>query len=146
MDCKSCSGKGCEKCMSEGGEVKGVHKSSMDIDRPHSKKEKKWAGESKAGEHSRRFADFKPSFSSKLNREEAIDSHHKVLGEMTVMPKPKLKGLAKGGMPEDAPNMDDSGSSELLESCAQELISAIHSKNKKEILDSLKAIILSTKG
>jgi len=35
---------------------------------------------------------------------------------------------------------------ELMDQCCDELLSAIESKNKKEMLDSLKAIILSCKG
>lgn len=86
-----------------GGEVKGVHKSSMEIDRPskHSKKpkiEKKWAGESKAG-------DLLGSDDIRAGgKERAIEQHHKVLGELKSMKKPDLRGMADGG---EVPEMDD---------------------------------------
>jgi hypothetical protein len=61
-------------------------------------------------------------------------------------PKPKLQGLAEGGAVEDAPDMDMSDDDQVMDQCCDELLEAIHSKNKKEILESLKAIIMSVKG
>lgn len=63
----------------KGGEVKGVHK-------PYFDKE----GESVAGDKVRSM-DIK-----KDSKKQAIDEHHKVLGEMKAMPKPKIQGLAEG--------------------------------------------------
>ncbi len=55
--------------------------------------------------------------------------------------KKPLEGLADGGEVEDM----DGGDDELMDMCAEELMNAIESKNKKEMLESLKAIILSCK-
>lgn len=65
----------------KGGEVKGVHK-------PYFDKE----GESVAGDKVRSM-DIK-----KDSKKQAIDEHHKVLGEMRSMPKPKIQGFANGGI------------------------------------------------
>lgn len=84
--------------LSDGGEI-GVNKSSMEVERPENKKEKKMAGESKAGEMLR-------SSDIKDTNQKAKDEHNKVLGEMKSMPQPKLKSLTKGGDPiqgEDVP-------------------------------------------
>jgi hypothetical protein len=90
----------------EGGDIKGVHKSSMGVERPDTSKswnEKRMAGSSKAGDAA------KNTIPERLNpdreeREEnknligkAKDEHHRVLGEIKAQPKPKLQGLAKGG-------------------------------------------------
>lgn len=77
--------------FAEGGEVKGIHKSSMDVERPSNKTEKQFAGESKAGEHVRNM-DINPG-----KRQKALDEHHRALGEMVSMKKPNLKGMAEGG-------------------------------------------------
>ena len=69
--------------LSEGGEVKGVHKSYYDDGE---------GGESKTGALARNID------LGKGRKEMAVEEHHKVLGEMKSMPQPKLKGLAKGGM------------------------------------------------
>lgn len=79
--------------MSHGGKVKGVHKSSMDVERPNNKKEKSYAGESEAGMYTR-------SKDIRRNEDDAEahkSKHYEVLGEMKSMPHPKLKGLAEGG-------------------------------------------------
>lgn len=76
--------KDCEY-YSQGGHVKGVHKSSMD------ERTGEWAGESKAGEHVR---------SSDLRKHHLVkakEEHYKVLGEMKSMPKPKIQGFDDGG-------------------------------------------------
>lgn len=84
---------------SEGGHVKGVHQSSME------ERTGEWAGESKAGEHVRN-SDIKRDAISK-----AKDEHHRVLGEMKAMPKPKIQGFSEGGKTD----------SEKLEDAAQEI-------------------------
>lgn len=87
--------------LAEGGQVKGIHKSEYDKPAKEikNKYEKHNAGESKAGEHTRKSSESK-SFNKELSREEAINSHHQVLGEMQSI-KPKLKGLADGGEVQD---------------------------------------------
>lgn len=80
----------------EGGELKGVHTSSSDTEKPSKnarmpKAEKSMAGESKAGEHIR-SNDIKSGGNEKAKAE-----HTRVLGEMKSLPNPKLQGLAKGG-------------------------------------------------
>lgn len=97
----------------------------------------------------------------------AKDRHKDVLQELKEMPAPKLRGLADGGkvsgfdlndqavanwmsegkMTGEAEGGEiESANEEMLEQCAGELIEAFESKNKKEILDSIKAIVLSLKG
>jgi len=81
--------------------------------------------------------------------ESARSEHREKLGELKSMPAPKLKGLAEGGVAgEDGEPMDDMAGvdDELMDMACGELLDAIESKNKKEILESLKAIILSCKG
>ena len=79
--------------LAEGGDVKGVHKSSVEgVERPKNKSEKTMSGESEAGAQVRN-EDIHPS-----GKQKAKDEHNRVLGEMKSMPKPKLKGLAKGGV------------------------------------------------
>lgn len=90
----------------EGGEVKGVHKSSMEVERPQGIKggEKRMAGRSEAGEAvsdtvpKRLNPDREEQQHNDKQYQKAKDEHHKVLGEMVSMPNPKLKGLAQGGM------------------------------------------------
>jgi len=85
--------------LAEGGEVKGVHTSSMAVERPKDKKEKMYAGESEAG-HTYGNRDIHGPASVRMARNE----HYRVIGEMKAMPKPKLKGLAEGGeVDEDQP-------------------------------------------
>jgi hypothetical protein len=133
----------------KGGNVKGVHESSMEIDRPKDKREKKFAGSSYAGDAATEIndPDAKYSLHKRDMKDTALDEHHRVIGEMKAMPNPKLKGLAKGGVAgEDGEPMEDMDASmdhELMDACCGELLNAIESKNKKEILESLKAIILS---
>lgn len=153
--CKACGGGECVK-YSDGGKVKGVHTSSSDIDKPasgkYAKTEKKMAGSSDAGDYVRDKAeayDEPLSSHDKKHNEQRIEKakneHHKVLGEMKSMPNPKLKGLAEGGEV-DSKDMNEDVDNELMDMACGEFLEALHSKNKKEILDSLKAIILSVKG
>jgi hypothetical protein len=80
----SCSGCSSPNCMAEGGEVKGVHK-----DDEHS-------GKSMAGIFARHAKD--KGDVGRISKDQAIKEHKTVLGEMRSMPKPKLQGLAHGGM------------------------------------------------
>src|ERR1700677_1846789 len=68
--------------LSEGGEIKGVNKSYYDDGQ---------GGESTVGALARNID------LGKGRKENAVKEHHKVLGEMQTI-KPKLKGLAEGGM------------------------------------------------
>ena len=58
----------------------------------------------------------------------------------------KERGIMKESYAEGG-DVDSDGDyhNELMDQCCDELLSAIESKNKKEMLDSLKAIILSCK-
>lgn len=95
--------------------------------------------------------------------------HEDKLAELKALPKPKLQGLAKGGKVYEVGPMKDTRQpskeamtaydeggdvdadgdydgdmdNEILDQCCDELLSAFEKKDKKEILESLKAIILS---
>lgn len=217
--------------FAEGGEVKGVHKTAYDHERPQDKVEKSLAGESMAGSHVRDANHYADMHGDKMGSGKkfgeimgkAKGEHEKVLGQMKAMPKPKLeglasggrvgddglvklsgadrspvdrnkhskgvhnswmdqgrshagtaarlgltveskmshtdklaelksmpnpklKGLAEGGSVDDAPDMDGGEDNEMLEQCCGELIKGFETKNKKDILDSIRAIVLSIKG
>lgn len=146
--CTACGNKTCK--YADGGEVKGVHE----------KVNKMHPGLSRAGLHA-----------SSGSKEVAKEEHESKLAELKQLPKPNLKGLAHGGPvnlhDQKVKSFMDKGESdvgssetalphgldeggevdhELLDACCDELMSALESKNKKEILESLKAIILSVKG
>lgn len=249
MKCEYCNGGGCKRCMSKGGYVpedqggmeEGVHKNAYWENRPKDKVGKALAGESLAGVITREGEASNSKDKSKKKYAEAKGEHEKVLGQMKKLPKPKLEGLAKGGVvhskgvhepvldlnskkgmsslgssaagmkakhPESHQDIVDSkemhqqnleelqdmpkpklkgfaqggnvnlhdqavagamsrgegdvGSSEkekyydeggdvsaddeMLDMCCDELMNAFEKKDKKEILESLKAIILSVKG
>lgn len=80
----------------------------------------------------------------------AKEEHKEKLNELKSMPKPKLEGLSDGGEVDADGDYDGDQDSDmdtgLMDQCCEELLQAIESKNKKEILESLKAIILSVKG
>lgn len=86
------------KKMADGGSVKGdevgVHNAYFD--EPDTKSE---MGESRAGMHAKNMqtGKSKSEWENKPHKKAAIEEHHKVLGEMKAMGKPKLKGLAEGG-------------------------------------------------
>jgi len=146
-ECTACGGGMCK--YADGGEVKGVHKTYFDDARlPADKDEREKAGydkrdlgESRAGVHAKAIetGEYANEYKThnRKQQESAVEEHHKVLGEMKAMPKPKLEGLAEGG------EVGEDGDHELMDQCCGEFIKAIESKNKKEILESLKAIILS---
>ncbi len=165
--------------LSDGGEVRGVHKSYMEKEAPRTgeygspRTQKRWAGRSAAGEavsdttHSRLNPDNQEKKHNENQYKKAKDEHHRVLGELKAMPNPKIKGLAHGGEvkgfdmdgPETKAFMEkgeftseseggeiEDMDNEMMDMCCDELLKAIESKDKKEILESLKAIILSVKG
>lgn len=151
MMCKSC---GKAPCMcdggmyAEGGNVrsgkdrheneKGVHPRSFS---------KQGGGESDAGAGHRSNMGMKRG--GRFDRSDAIkDEHRQVLSDSRSLPKPKLQGLAKGGevepMHESGHDEDMSGiDDELMDMAAGECMEAFEKKDKKGLLDALKAIILS---
>lgn len=80
--------------LSDGGDVKGVHKSDYDQSAKDIKNkiDKRIAGQSKAGEHVQN-EDIRPG-----SKEKAKSEHHRVLGEIRSMPNPKIKGFKGGGV------------------------------------------------
>ena len=102
----------------------------------------------------------------------AKDRHAQKLNELKSMPNPNLKGLSHGGhvsgfdlndqavakwMQEGKHTMAEGGEveemehlegaeDELLEQCADELINAMEQKDKKGMLEAIKAIVISLKG
>ena len=98
-------------------------------------------GYSQAGMHAR-TAHYETDSSDK---EDSLDAarreHHKTLGEMRSMPKPKL--MAEGGeVHEDAEQDHEMIDSEIHNMMGEELMSAIDAKDKKRIMESLEAIVL----
>lgn len=130
--CMGCQG---PDCMAKGGEVKGVNKPSPF----HSD------GRSEAGQKLRASKDSSDSFLSGDRRmSEAKDIHKGVLSEMKAMPKPNL--YAGGGEVEPGEG-EDTGEddSAMLDACASELLDAFERKDKAQILDSIKAIVMSVR-
>lgn len=129
----------------KGGEIKGVHKSSMQIDKPKDKKEKMWAGESEAGQDLRN-ADINDS--AMMHSKAA---HAKILGEILSMKKPNLKGLAKGGfiheekasgyhsMPEDHEKMNEAAMMETNKKLGQHMVDmqASTSQEEQDMIDRI---------
>lgn len=74
----------------------GVHKIVPNYDRAHSEVKH---GRSEAGIDARQYA--KPGAAME-SRDRAIEKHQKVLEELRAMPKPKIQGLAQGGMVESS--------------------------------------------
>ena len=65
-----------------------------------------------------------------------------------LMPKGHKAYMAEGGMPEDAPDMDDMTGvdDELNDMAAGELLDAIEAKDKKGILEAIKALVMNSGG
>lgn len=85
--CKGCSG---PNCYADGGSVheKGINK--QDAHRSY--------GTSEAGHYAKYQTSSGNSDGSKdWTNSKAKEQHHKTIGEMRSMPKPKLQGLAHGG-------------------------------------------------
>lgn len=161
MDVGGCVGPQCQgcssgSCMSKGGTVaaeddkariKGVHpghKSSIGGGRGAS-------GESRAGDQARWAGAVKQSGGDESShRQAAVGEHKRVLGEMKSLPKPKL--YAGGGEVEEgeAPALDldadaEAEDSSMLDACADELMDALERKDKGQILEAIKAIVLSVR-
>jgi hypothetical protein len=133
------------KKMAGGGSVKGVHEAY----RAYSNK----GGESQAGFLNREFPH---------ERDRIKSNHHEAVKELKSMPNPKLKGLAHGGevdmdvdpdkakdfikgftgvfaeggeVPEQPEEMN------MSDMAADELMEAIHSKDKSKMVSAMKAMI-----
>lgn len=121
---KRCMGEDCPGCsmcdggkMAKGGEVKGVHEGTMEGD-----------GKSMAGIY---VENKLPEMSKREHRE--------VLMDMKA-DKGDRKFMAEGGEAE----MDDMDSDdELNDACAEELMHALESKDKKGVLEAIRAIVLN---
>lgn len=116
----------------EGGEVKGVHPSAGKFARAH-KGEYSQEGQSMAGSASRGG-----------HNEWAKDQHRRVLGEMKSNPKPHGE-FAHGGEVKEAMDMGGDEDHQLRGAMGGELMDALHRKDKKGIMDSIEAIVLSMK-
>lgn len=143
MKCKTC---GEMNCMAHGGSVydedheKGVHPRSYS---------RQGGGVSESGNALRDTAGMKKG--GPFDKRPMVKAeHHKVLGEMRSLPKPNLKGLAKGGMAEEGQDMDmdqdGDMDNELHEALAHELMEAFEKKDKKGVLESIKALVMSCGG
>lgn len=156
MKCNTC---GKMNCMAHGGSVKdqdhekGVHARSYS---------RQGGGTSEAGNTLRDNAGMKRG--GHFDKSEVIkDEHRRRLGESKAI-HPKMKGLAHGGeveddkmdmyaMSPDVPAMHDEGGEidddmdqELNEMVADELLSAIEAKDKKGILESIRALVMNCGG
>ena len=112
--CMACGGGMCK--MAGGGDI---HKMETGVHTPI----EKGSGVSHSGAGLR------------LNGVEPIRVHQNKLRDLKEMPNPKLKGLAEGGSVDEAPDMADMA--------ADELCSALESKDKKQIVSSIRALIAS---
>jgi len=133
----------CETCLADGGEVKGVHEP---VDKEFTREESKkyphaaiGARQSMAGRELEHNGDV----------EKAKSEHHRVLGELRSMPKPKIQGLAHGGEVnevENAEELDHDGDHdvdhEIHDMLGKELMESIHSKDHKKVMSSIEACVL----
>lgn len=142
------------KGYSKGGEVKGVHKPLPRL-----------KGQSESGRKLRAVDEMGSGKDGWVDHQEKVkQGHEDVLEELKSMPKPKLQGLAHGGkvdmyaMKPDVPamhGMDEGGDvekdmgeetdHELMDACASEFMEGHEKKDKKQMLDALKAIWHSSK-
>lgn len=138
-ECPGCMG---PNCMSKGGEIKGVHRPVFG--EPNDRDS---VGESKSGNDLRMSNKNKDRFpeASKSGLENVKERHRRILGEMKSMPKPQL--YAEGGEVglEPMPDSDGDEDSEMQSVCCQELLDAWERKDKAQMLDALKALILSVR-
>lgn len=100
----------CPNCgYAHGGSVKGVHQSDMEVERPdtmskYGHSEKRWAGESEAGSAARLYQEgMGDSYKDK-----AMQKHGEVIAGIMGI-KPKLKGLAHGGLTGEGDEGDPQG-------------------------------------
>lgn len=147
-ECKGCPS---ANCMAEGGSVdswtkredneKGVNMprgASGNQGISNAGRSVRSANQSTAFSNSGRASDPEADQDlASLSIDAAKRAHKKTLGEMHSMPKPKL--MAEGGeAQEEHEHVDD----ELHDMMGEELMSAIESKDKKRIMESLEAIVL----
>jgi hypothetical protein len=121
------------KLYASGGEVKGINKPSA-----------QGKGISEAG------AKLNPAFSvggKKWDTENAKDEHRKTLSEMKSMKKPNL--YAEGGEVHNTPEHPDAEQDkeliddELHNHMGEELMAAFDAKDKKRMMESIEAIVMS---
>lgn len=146
-----CSTCGKMNCMAHGGEYaeggsvrsgkqrhnneKGVHSESFSYDKP---------GKSDTGVYIRSHGTGSEKSKGLIKTE-----HKDIMGQLDSMPNPKLKGLAEGGEVDDMGEMDehdmDSMDNEIMDMVADELMEAIDKKDKKGIVEAIKALVMSCK-
>jgi hypothetical protein len=147
-----CQGKGCAKCMDEGGSVSGAQSTQDSMRKAFHYKdggrikgvhEQNYPGESEAGDEVVRSNEYKQSGNpehlakSEEHMDRAKTLHKRKLWELQSMPNPKLKGLAHGG--EVEPSDDDH---EIHEMLGSEMMDAIHSKDHKKLMQGIEAMVL----
>lgn len=146
--CKVC---GKMNCYAHGGDV---HR-----ERPHtSEGQKGWVHDKDHNKGVHRETGGGESYAGSVAKrghtERAKELHRDKLAESRSLPKPKLKGLAHGGMPEEAPDLDvslddhdmDDIDNELNDMAAQELMDALEKKDKKAVLESIRALVMYCGG
>ena len=140
MECKTC---GKMNCMEHGGEVK---KKPL----PKLKRMDKGVnmsigeeGESAGGFHAR-MAQKTEGEEKESNLRRSKKEHEKTLTDLESMPMPDIKGLAHGGMADEGEEMDDD---EMMNHHVMgEFMDAMHKKDKKGMLDSLRAVVMNCMG
>lgn len=153
--------------LSHGGFIKGVHQESDEEENVsqagyHARESKKL----KVGGH------YQTDEEKEEHKQKALEEHHHVIGSGRAI-KPKLKGLSEGGkvysigpmkderQPSKAAltaydhggdvenevdmDMDQDMDADIHEAVADELFSSLKKGNKKEFMESLKALIMSMK-
>lgn len=135
MKCSTC---GKMNCYVHGGAVHhgGIHDEEKNGG-------KSVNGVSKVGAKLREL----PSLSRDKHFESSEDiksDHEEALHELKSLPKPKLKGLAEGGEVEHQ-DMGEESDHELMDMCAGEFMDGHEKKDKRQMLDALKAIWHSSK-
>lgn len=119
-------------------------------------------GESKAGWLAKEASDVRSPVcreAKQVFRNNAKEEHAKTIAEIRSMPKPKLQGLADGGPVIDPDKAKDfvkgfkgvfaeggeveSPEMDMSEMAGDELMEAIHSKDKSKLISAMKALIAS---
>lgn len=130
MKCKSCGDAGtCKACMAKGGGVP-----------------------SKTGtEHQlRRDDEARKKGTPSMTRDERVRYEHAAMDEKRAARR-KAEGFADGGEVDggevDGPEAGDEADidAELMDMCAGELLEALEKKDKKGVLESIRAIVLNSK-
>jgi hypothetical protein len=147
---KSCPGPECPGCSSpncyaEGGEVKGVHRSTYKEGSPFERHER---GTSSAGVSARAVNRYDSPAAKQFWKKDAVESHKKVLGELRTMKKPH-GNYAEGGEVHNTPEHPDAEQDkelideELHNHMGEELMAAFDAKDKKRMMESIEAIVMS---